>query len=471
MVNRPATSSIRRPRASTRRATSRTCRTTSSPRMPRRRRPRPPSAATQAGATPPQVISPADTPLLPAVPADAMPSDAAEEQAADDARRQIRLPLDPADPPMSLADKHLHLCSCNGTMPLDAAALARALELVRRAGGPDDAVPEGARRVRRRTPRATSSSPARRRRGCSATSPRRAARRRRSASSTSARPAAGRRRQARQRRRSPRCSPLAGAARARRRCRASLIAPRAAADRRSAEARCSGRRRCPGSSRVTVLVDDAHARRRGTELPARARFPGVFRHAHRHRRLARRVRRRVDAGQSDRPRPVHALQRVHATRVPRTRSTSRYQIDLDRCKRHRKCVAACGAVGAIDFDAQRARAARALRSRPRPAAARRAFAHAPAAAGLLRAGRRPAGAGQGGRRARDADAASSRSRSTSRYKASICAHSRSRQTGCNAVHRRAARRARSRPTAITSRSSRTFAWAAARARPCARRAR
>jgi len=30
---------------------------------------------------------------------------------------------------MSLADKHLHLCSCNGTMPLDATALARALEL------------------------------------------------------------------------------------------------------------------------------------------------------------------------------------------------------------------------------------------------------------------------------------------------------------------------------------------------------
>ncbi len=30
---------------------------------------------------------------------------------------------------MSLAGKNLHLCSCNGTMPLDAAALARALEL------------------------------------------------------------------------------------------------------------------------------------------------------------------------------------------------------------------------------------------------------------------------------------------------------------------------------------------------------
>ena len=30
---------------------------------------------------------------------------------------------------MSLAEKTLHLCSCNGTMPIDAATLARALEL------------------------------------------------------------------------------------------------------------------------------------------------------------------------------------------------------------------------------------------------------------------------------------------------------------------------------------------------------
>src|SRR3970282_1628920 len=26
-----------------------------------------------------------------------------------------------------------------------------------------------------------------------------------------------------------------------------------------------------------------------------------------------------------------------------------YQIDLDKCKAHRKCVAACGAIGAVDF--------------------------------------------------------------------------------------------------------------------------
>ena len=33
-----------------------------------------------------------------------------------------------------------------------------------------------------------------------------------------------------------------------------------------------------------------------------------------------------------------------------------YQIDLDKCKAHRKCVAACGAIGAVDFSrAERAR--------------------------------------------------------------------------------------------------------------------
>ena len=49
---------------------------------------------------------------------------------SDDAGRPL-----PGDPErddrnaMSLDDKTLHLCSCNGTMPLDAEALARALEL------------------------------------------------------------------------------------------------------------------------------------------------------------------------------------------------------------------------------------------------------------------------------------------------------------------------------------------------------
>ena len=60
------------------------------------------------------------------------------------------------------------------------------------AAGAHDALPEGACAPSPTTRRATSSSPARRRRGCSATSPRRADGRRRSASSTSARPAAGR---------------------------------------------------------------------------------------------------------------------------------------------------------------------------------------------------------------------------------------------------------------------------------------
>ena len=63
---------------------------------------------------------------------------------------------------------------------------------------------------------------------------------------------------------------------------------------------------------------------------------------------ARRVRSRVAAGKSDRPRDLHALQRVR-TRVPESAIDFTYQIDLEKCKAHRECVKACGAIGAIDF--------------------------------------------------------------------------------------------------------------------------
>ena len=55
------------------------------------------------------------------------------------------------------------------------------------------------------------------------------------------------------------------------------------------------------------------------------------------------------AGESDRPRGLHALQCVRAGLSGRARSTSSYQVDLDKCKSHRACVKACGAIGAIDF--------------------------------------------------------------------------------------------------------------------------
>ena len=342
--------------------------------------------------------------------------------------RQIRLPLDaPPDPhDLSLADKRLHLCSCNGTMPLDAAALAKALDLVPApavhtmlcqkelaafaADATGDVVvacTQEARLSRRR------------RRGGrqGADDPLRQHPRDRRLVGRGERRNAEDRRAARRR----------GDARARPGAARRLHVRRAAAHRRSRATALKWAKALSAQLAVTVLATDATRQRRRHRAAGAARFPRVLRHAHRHRRLARRVRRRVDAGQSDRPRPVHALQRVHRV-CPEHAIDWRYQIDLDRCRDHRQCVAACGAVGAIDFDrSERARRERFdlvldLRGTPW-------FAHAPAAAGLLRAGRRSARAGEGRRRARDA-ARRVREAEVLRYKASICAHSRSKQTGC-----------------------------------------
>ena len=106
-----------------------------------------------------------------------------------------------------------------------------------------------------------------------------------------------------------------------------------------------------------------------------------------------------------------------------------YQVDLDRCKSHRKCVTACGAIGAIDFErSDTARAERFdivldlqatphLRMHQLPqgylAPGGDPVAQAQAVAGL---------AGMVGEFEKPKYFA---------YKASICAHSRSRKTGCN----------------------------------------
>ena len=119
-----------------------------------------------------------------------------------------------------------------------------------------------------------SSSPARRKRGCSATSRRRAARRRRSGSSTSAKPAAGRPRPTLA---TPKIAALlalaglpepdAGAARR-------LRSRGPAADRRSAEAALQWARALAAPARRHGARRPAAAS--GAELPARARFPGVL---------------------------------------------------------------------------------------------------------------------------------------------------------------------------------------------------
>ena len=91
-----------------------------SPRPKRARRP----SARHARASPEvasDVLAAAALPT-PATSAPANSPDAGAEPPAASTSR-------PAAIAMSLADKNLHLCSCNATMPLDAQALARALEL------------------------------------------------------------------------------------------------------------------------------------------------------------------------------------------------------------------------------------------------------------------------------------------------------------------------------------------------------
>lgn len=108
-----------------------------------------------------------------------------------------------------------------------------------------------------------------------------------------------------------------------------------------------------------------------------------------------------------------------------------YQIDLDRCRDHRKCVAACGAIGAIDFDRAEAQATRQetfdlvldLQREP-------AFAMHQPPQGYWHPGTDPAAQAQVIVDVLGAVGQFEKPRYFT-YKASICAHSRSQQPGCN----------------------------------------
>ena len=173
---------------------------------------------------------------------------------------------------------------------------------------------------------------------------------------------------------------------------------RPGADHRSARSRVALGRRA--GAQGSASPSSRPGARRAPNCRRSARIPSFPARIASLDRLARRVRRAVDAGQPDRPRPVHALQRVRA-RVPGTGDRPELPgrpRPLPQSSRVR------GGVRRRRRDRLRARghgAQRTLRPRARPArhAARRA---APAAAGLLRARRRHAGAGQGGRRTRHA---------------------------------------------------------------------
>ena len=108
-----------------------------------------------------------------------------------------------------------------------------------------------------------------------------------------------------------------------------------------------------------------------------------------------------------------------------------YQIDLDRCKAHRVCVAACGAVGAIDFARDTGSAARTERFdlvldlQRAPALTM----HQPPQ-GYLAPGIDPIAQAQAAAELAIMVGEFEKPKYFS-YKASICAHSRSQKIGCN----------------------------------------
>ena len=354
-------------------------------------------------------------------------------------------------------------------MPLDGAALGARARPAGAAAGAHDALPEGARRLRRRR------GGRRRRRlhaGGAAVRRRRGGGRhgrRRSASSTSARPAAGR----------PRRGGDAedrGAARGWRRCPSpsrcrsvALPVARAAADRRAgATRRCTGPSVLAPQLAVTVL---ATGRAVGARAAGRARLSrcsragspaltgwlGAFDVA-------------WTQDESDRPRPVHALQRLHP-RLPRAGD----RLELPGRPRPLQARTArawppAARSAAIDFARARRRAQRALRPRARPRARRRVLRMHQPPQGYFAPGADPVAQAKAVAELAAMVGEFEKPKYFA-YKASICAHSRSQKTGCNAVHRRLLDRGDPRRRRPRRASSRTCAWAAARARPSARRAR
>ena len=270
-----------------------------------------------------------------------------------------------AVPPMSLAGKKLLLCSCNGTMPLDG----------RRSRARSTCLP------RRRCARCSA------RRSWAASPTARARRRGRRVHAGSA-PVRRRRRGGRQGaddplRQHPRDGGLVG---------------RGARPRRRRSPRCWRWRRCPSPMPVPSVAyrsrrpaADRRPARRGAALGRgarrHARRHGAGHRAHGRRRAAGRARvsrstrarstrstagsarsSRMDAGQSDRPRSVHALQRLHQ-RLPR--AGDRLELP-DRSRPLQARIARAwppaARSAAIDFARRDARAQRALRPRARSAA-------------------------------------------------------------------------------------------------------
>jgi ferredoxin len=325
---------------------------------------------------------------------------------------------------MSLADKTLHLCSCNTTMPLDAEALARALEL------------SGAPAINARLCQKELAAFADRAAGDVVVACTQEARlfgdvaeeggRTQTIRFVNIRETGGWSAEARAA--TPKIAALLAVAGMpepepvprvdyRSEGRLLIVGPAAAALHWAGVL-------APQLS-VTVLLT---SRATGAELPAERQFP-VY--SGRVTSLAGWLGAFSVAWAQENPIDLDLCTRCNACiRVcPENAIDWSYQIDLDRCKAHRKCVAACGATGAIDFT--RIDVARTetfdivldLQARPQlrmhqppqgyvapgidPIAQAQAVATLAAMVGEFEKPRYFA------------------------YKASICAHSRSQKTGCN----------------------------------------
>jgi ferredoxin len=105
-----------------------------------------------------------------------------------------------------------------------------------------------------------------------------------------------------------------------------------------------------------------------------------------------------------------------------------YQIDLDRCRAHRDCVAACGSVGAIDFD-RRETARKERFDLVLDLSRERAFRQHQPPQGYYAPGADPLAQAKAVAELVTAVGEFEKPRYFE-YKASICAHQRSRKTGC-----------------------------------------
>ena len=325
---------------------------------------------------------------------------------------------------MSLQDKALHLCSCNGTMPLDAEALSRALELagplpVHRALCQKELAALGERRDAESVVACTQEAELFRHvaEDAGAAHPLRFVNIREAAGWSAEAPAA-----------TPKIAALVAAA--------ALPdpepVPRVTYQSEGqllivgpAESALGWADKLSAKRSVTVLLT---GRSTGRELPLERPYP-VY--SGRLARLAGWLGAFEAEWVQENPIDLERCTRCTACidACPEHAIDWSFQIDLDRCRAHRKCVAACGDIGAIDFERRdRAREERFdlvldLDRSPH-------FAMHQPPQGYWRPGADLAAQALAVAEIADATGSFEKPRYFA-YKASICAHSRSEQRGCN----------------------------------------